>query len=217
MGGRRTESPTRNKSEITREDTTTRKVMPAVPGLCKVNWDQATMLGSPIGNDMSIQNAIWAKSKSLDILGNELQYLHSHDTFCLLHHFLTIPKVLHILHSSPCFLSPDNLLRSLLGTILNINITNLAYTQASLPIWMGDLEYEASPCLHLPPFWPLLRVPLIWSPRSSQGGCTIPRAQWQASGAQRSTSIRPGHFPSEGLGPSQGDKCSCSPVKDNPR
>ena len=58
---------------------------------------------------------------------------------------------------------------------------------------MGVLGYEASPCLHLPPFWLLLWVPLIWSSTSSQGGCTMTCAHWLASGAQRSTSIRPGH------------------------
>ena len=92
------------KSEMICEDTTTRKViLSAVPGVCEVDRDQATMLGSPIGNDISIQSAIQAKSKSLEVLGNKLQYLHSHDAFCLLSHALAIPKVLHMLRTSPCF------------------------------------------------------------------------------------------------------------------
>ena len=92
------------KSEMICEDTTTRKViLSVVPGVCEVDRDQATMLGSPIGNDISVQSAIQAKSKSLEVLGNKLQYLHSHDAFCLLSHALAIPKVLHMLRTSPCF------------------------------------------------------------------------------------------------------------------
>ena len=141
------------KSEMICEDTTTRKViLSAVPGVCEVDRDQATMLGSPIGNDISIQSAIQAKSKSLEVLGNKLQYLHSHDAFCLLSHALAIPKVLHMLRTSPCFLSPalqefDSLLRSLLGTILNINLTDPAWTQASLPIGMGGLGVRSTTLL----------------------------------------------------------------------
>ena len=84
------------KSEMVCEVTTTRKVMlHAVPGICKVNRHQATILGSSISNDISIQSAIQAKSKSLEILGNKLQ--DSHDAFC---HTLAIPKVLHMLRTS---------------------------------------------------------------------------------------------------------------------
>ena len=141
------------KSERICEDTTTRKVILRVaPGVCKVDRDEATMLGSPIGNDISIRSAIQAKSKSLEVLGNKLQYFHSHDTFCLLRHALAIPKALHMLCTSPCFHSPalqkfDSLHRSLLGTILNINLTDPAWTQASLPVWTGGLGVQSTTLL----------------------------------------------------------------------
>ena len=140
------------KSEMICEDTTTRKViLRTVPGVCEVNRDQATMLGSLISN-ISIRSAIQAKSKSLEVLGNKLQYLHSHDAFCLLRHALAIPKALHMLHTSPCFLSPalqecHSLLRSHLDTILNINLMDLAWTQASLPVWTGSLGVRSATLL----------------------------------------------------------------------
>ena len=58
---------------------------------------------------------------------------------------LALPKVLYTLRTSPCFQSPSqqsfDLLRALLGDIANINITenDLAWCQASLPVWSGGL------------------------------------------------------------------------------
>ena len=95
------------KSEMICEDTTTRNAMlRAVPGICETDRDQATMLGSPVGNVSSIQKVIQAKSRSLEVLGSRLQYLHSHDAFCLFSHALAIPKVLYTLRSSACGICP---------------------------------------------------------------------------------------------------------------
>ena len=141
------------KSEMICEDTTTRKViLRAVQGVCEVDRDQATMLTSLISNNISIRSAIQAKSKALELLGNKLQYLYSHDAFCLLRHTLAIPKALHMLRTSlasfPCTAQNfDSLLRSLLGTILNINLTDLAWTQASLPVWTGSLGVKSTTLL----------------------------------------------------------------------
>ena len=78
-----------------------------------------------------------------------MQALHSHDAFCLLRNALAIPKVLYILRTSPCFLSSslevfDSLLRSLLGTILNMHLTDTAWTQASLPVRAGGLRVRST-------------------------------------------------------------------------
>ena len=79
----------------------------------------------------------------LEVLGSRLQYLHSHDAFCLLRHALTIPKVLYTLRSSPCSLSPvlqdfDTCLRS----FLNIDLSDSAWTQASpcSDWWIGSTK-----------------------------------------------------------------------------
>ena len=96
-----------------------------------------------------ISITIWDKSKSLQISGNRLQGLHSQDAFCLLRNALAIPKVLYNLRTSPCFLSSslevfDSLLRSLLGTILNIHHTDTAWTQAPLPVRAGGLGVQST-------------------------------------------------------------------------
>ena len=98
---------------------------------------------SPIGTLEGIQDTIRAK-KTLEVLGDRLRRLHAHDALCLLRHAFAIPKLLYVIHTSPCFLSPelqsfDSLVRSLLCAILNIRLNDSAWTQASLPTWCGDL------------------------------------------------------------------------------
>ena len=109
--------------------------------------DHATLLGSPIGTASGIQDTILKRTKSLQTLGSRLQLLSAHDAFCLLCN--AIPKVLYILRTSPCFLVPalhdfDSLLRSLLGAILNVNLSDSAWTQASLPVRAGGLGVRST-------------------------------------------------------------------------
>ena len=141
------------KSEMICEDTTTRNaVLRAVPGICETDRDQATIFGSPVGNVSSTQKVIQVKSRSLGALESRFQYLHTQDAFCLLRRALTIPKVLYTLRSSPSFLSPalqdfHTHLRSLLGTILNIDLSDSAWTQASLPVRTGGLGVRSATLL----------------------------------------------------------------------
>ena len=140
----------RDKSEVICDDSTTRSAMlRAVPGLSVTGRDHATLLGSPIGTASGIQDTILKRTKSLQTLGSRLQLLRAHDAFCLLCNALAIPKVLYIWRSSPCFLVPalhdfDSLLRSLLGTILNVNLSDSAWTQASLPVRAGGLGVHST-------------------------------------------------------------------------
>ena len=71
---------------------------------------------------------------------------YAHDALCLLRHVFSLPKMLYTLRTSPCFLSPelelfDQLQRKLLGSITNIDlfVSDRAWTQASLPVWLGGL------------------------------------------------------------------------------
>ena len=74
-----------------------------------------------------------------------LSGLRSQDVLCLPRHLFAIPKVLFNLRSAPCFLSNqleafDGLLRSLLLSILNINLDHDAsWLQATLPVCAGAL------------------------------------------------------------------------------
>ena len=79
---------------------------------------------------------------------SHLQHLstYHYDPLLLLHHSIVIPKLLHILRTSPCFASPvllsyDDELRSILSTITNVHIETNGPTlfQASLPVKFGGL------------------------------------------------------------------------------
>ena len=129
------------KTEIICADTSTRDTtLQHVPGLCVVQREHASFLDSPNGTLEGIQDTIRAKKKTLKVLGDMLWCLHAHDALCLLRHAFAIPKLLYVIRTSPCFLSPElqnfaSLIRSLLCAILNICLNYSAWTQTSLPIW----------------------------------------------------------------------------------
>ena len=86
------------------------------------------------------------KTGMLEVMGNRLNMLPSHNALLLLRSSFAIPKVLYLLRTAPCFLAPelrgyDVLLRSLLSSIVNIPLCNeSAWLQASLPVRAGGIE-----------------------------------------------------------------------------
>ena len=102
-------------------------------------FDPRHLLGSPIGGIEAIEDTIKAKVADLQRLGERLPLLEAHDSLCLLRSAFAIPKVLYILSTAPCFLSPsldcfDSLQRSLIESICNIQLSDASWLQASLPI-----------------------------------------------------------------------------------
>ena len=124
------------------------------PSICHVSWLQATLLGSPIGGQECIDHIIAEKIDMLERMGNRLHALSSHDALLLRHSF-GIPKVLYVLHTAPCFLSPelarfDESLRHLLCVIINVPLDDdSAWLQASLPVRSGGIGIRRS--VHLAP------------------------------------------------------------------
>ena len=123
-----------------------------MPGLCVTKRERATLLGSPIGGIEGLRDTLMAKTRSLRVVGNRLHHLQAHDALCLLRHAFALPKLLYTLRTSPCFFAPevqgfDSLLRSLLSSILNINLTDSAWSQASLPVRCGGLGVRSATLL----------------------------------------------------------------------
>ena len=141
----------RNKCELICDDEGLKSSMlSAVPGLWVVGWSHATLLGSPIGDTHSMEECFRSKVEKLIVMGKRLQLLSSHDALLLLRHYLSIPKVLYILQTAPCFLTDllsifDDHLKSLLSEILNVNLANeSAWTQASLLVKPGGIGVRAT-------------------------------------------------------------------------
>ena len=114
------------------------------PEFTCVNPSEACLLGSPIGDLQSINKVLNSKHSTLILMGERLTLLHSQDALCLLRNAFSLPKILYILRTAPCFLSTilkdlDNLQRSLLEDICNVELTSEAWSQASLPIKSGGL------------------------------------------------------------------------------
>ena len=135
----------RSKTELICVESASSNLLLVAHDLCQVNCDEAIFLGSPIGSSRSIDAAITNKIKSLRIMGSRLCHLQKHDALLLLPHSFAIPRILYLLRTSPCFSSScleefDQLLRSLLSTVLNVCLDdNSAWLQATLPVSMGGI------------------------------------------------------------------------------
>ena len=117
-------------------------MLSAVPGLQVVGCSQATLLGSPIGDSSSIDECIHDKTMKLELMGERLHLLSSHDSLLLLRHSLRIPKILYVLRTALCFISNHLRVfdRSILSDVLNVDLaSNNAWLQASLPVRVGGI------------------------------------------------------------------------------
>ena len=140
-----------SKSALICDDMSSRNVMlDDAPSLRYVSCSQATLLGSPIGGLACIDHTFEEKIDMLEQMGSRLHALSSHDALLLLRHSFAIPKVLYILRTAPCFLSPglarfDELLSHLVCVILNVPLDdNSAWLQASLPMRSGGIGIRRS-------------------------------------------------------------------------
>ena len=89
------------------------------------------------------------KITDLQRLGERLLLLEAHDSLCLLQSAFSIPKLMYVLRTAPCFLSPllasfDRLQCSLLESICNIQMSDFSWWQASLPINSGGLGIRSA-------------------------------------------------------------------------
>ena len=117
----------------------------------------ACLLGSPIGGLQSITKVLSSKKQSLELMGERLKLLHSHDALCLLKNALALPKILYVLRSAPCvscsiLAELDRLQRSLLEAICNVTLSDVAWSQASLPTRAGGLGIRKFTMLATPAF-----------------------------------------------------------------
>ena len=137
---------TQDKSELFCSDPATREeILSMVPGLHVLIRDEVAVLGSPVGGIESLSGAILEKVERLHLMGDRLHLMHAHDALLLLRHSFSMPKILHIFRTAPCFLSPaveayHSLLRRVLGDITNVCLEeDGTWTQASLPVGAGGI------------------------------------------------------------------------------
>ena len=130
---------------------TTTSIQHFLPEAKVVSPNEATLLGSSIGDTSSITDILRTKTTMLKRMGDRLHHLSAHDAVLLLKHSFALPKLLYNLRTSPCFLSPalqeyDNLLKSIVSGITNIHFGEDCPTwlQATLPVKMGGLGIRSA-------------------------------------------------------------------------
>ena len=136
-----------SKSEIiSASDSTLSLLLSHLPGAQLLPPSQASLLGSPLGDENCMSAAIMDKVEALQRMGNHLSHLAAHDALLLLRSSFAIPKLLYLLRSAPCFSSPslmeyDSVLMSVLGDVTNtlLDTNSAAWLQASLPVRLGGL------------------------------------------------------------------------------
>ena len=94
-----------SKTELICEDSAGRWLLQAVTDSCKVNPENATLLGAPIGQLNSINSAIFGRLQALKTMGSRLSHFHRQDALLLLRQSFTIPKILYTLRTAPCCIS----------------------------------------------------------------------------------------------------------------
>ena len=104
----------------------------------------AILLGAPLSTGAAMDTALKDRCNDLARIVERLKLLTAHDALVLLRCSFSAPRVLHTLRSSPCAHHPaldifDQLLRTGITAITNLNLSDGQWKQANLPVRDGGL------------------------------------------------------------------------------
>ena len=128
-----------------------------LPNLKITSIEESIILGSPIA-PQGVRLEITSKLNALRRMISRLNSIDPHQAFVLLKNSFAIPKLTYLLRSSKAFQENDILeeidvtLRNSMSNIVNIEFTDEAWTQASLPVRSGGLGIRKSADISLPCF-----------------------------------------------------------------
>ena len=77
------------------------QLLKVAPNLRQIHPNEATLLGSPIGQLPFINTALSNKIQALRTMGSRLSLLSKHDALLLLRHCFALPKILYVLRTAP--------------------------------------------------------------------------------------------------------------------
>jgi len=109
-----------------------------------LNVQNASLLGAPVTVGQAMDSMLASCCDDLTRAVSRLKLINAHDALILLRASFCAPKVMHTLRSSPCAGHPqlelfDKLLRGCVESITNTELTDLQWTQATLPVRNGGL------------------------------------------------------------------------------
>lgn len=116
--------------------------------------EDLTLLGAPILGGAVVDRVLSDKIQQLEKAVQRLSLLPAHDALCLLKNSIAMPKLLYTLRTSPCHNSPmlnkfDEILRTGLSRLLNVDLSDDQWKQASLPVHKGGLGVRSA-CMLAP-------------------------------------------------------------------
>ena len=123
----------------------------------KIEPGAACLLGAPLSTEEALTSCLENRCAELATAIDRLSKVAKHDALILLRSSMSSQKLLHTLRCCPCMDHTlidkyDALLRDGLGSILNIDMTDNQWIQASLPIKLGGLGIRRAASLALPAF-----------------------------------------------------------------
>ena len=106
--------------------------------------NEANLLGAPLQPGPSMDSALNTQCNNLDRAVSRLKLITAHDALIILRNCLSAPKLNYTLRVSPCFghsslAKFDDILRRAICSIVNVNISDAQWLQASLPVRFGGL------------------------------------------------------------------------------
>ena len=116
----------------------------STPGFSSLAPDEAHLLGAPVFTDKKMDTALANRCTELNTAVGRLSLLSAHDALILLKTSFSAPKMMHTMRCSPCANHPalaeyDNLVRTGICAITNLDLSDLQWLQASIPVKEGGL------------------------------------------------------------------------------
>jgi len=140
------------KSEVIGSTPLSRQLFHTAALTCQeIDVVDASLLGTPL-SEAGVDGTLLNKRAELTTLLTRLHYLQLHDSLYLLKNVFTIPKLMYLLRTAPCFksielINYDIALRDSLSILLNVKLEDDNWMQASLPVWAGGLGIRGAEAL----------------------------------------------------------------------
>jgi hypothetical protein len=143
---------------IADDDSVVANIKTVLPSVRHVPCCEAVLLGAPVGDEISVETVIHSKLVEFRRHTGRLNTLNAHDVvfaLILLTNCFGLPKLMYTLRCAACYKSTvlrelDGVSQLTLKTILNVDLANDVWTQASLPVSGVGLGVHLATDLALP-------------------------------------------------------------------
>ena len=139
-------------------DDAVRRLQAHLPDIREVGPDTLELLGAPIC-DSQLRDQLLCGQRMIEKLVSRLHQLEeTHQAFFLLKNYVSAPRLLYLLRSSPAYRYPallariDETVRRGAVVITNVNLRGDSWRQATLPVGLGGLGIRMTSDLALPAY-----------------------------------------------------------------